>query len=156
MLSFGFAGEPVTISIETREERGEACSSLAGFFRQYDLIYVVGDEHDLFGVRTNHRRPEEQVYLYRTRSRHEKRPAPVPRPSGRNATARRPRLFATYSASPAAAVDPLCKAKGFAWRRQLGRERLAARSEQTLHLQAAWQPVHQGLIAVPVALVAAC
>ena len=90
MLSFGFAGEPVTISIETREERGEACSSLAGFFRQYDLIYVVGDEHDLFGVRTNHRRPEEQVYLYRTRSRHEKRPAPVPRPSGRNATARRP------------------------------------------------------------------
>jgi hypothetical protein len=71
MVSFGFAGEHAAFSIETRKERGEACSSLAGFFRQYELICVVGDEHDLFGVRINHRRPEEQVYLYRTRARPE-------------------------------------------------------------------------------------
>jgi hypothetical protein len=32
---------------------------------------VVGDERDLIGVRTNHRQPEEQVYLYRTRARPE-------------------------------------------------------------------------------------
>jgi Domain of unknown function (DUF4105) len=71
MVSFGFAGEHVAFSIETRKEVGEAYSSLAGFFKQYELITVVGDERDLIGVRTNHRRPEEQVYLYRTRARPE-------------------------------------------------------------------------------------
>ncbi len=64
---FGFAGRDyVAISVETRKERGEAYSTLAGFFKQYELIYVVGDERDLIGVRTNHRRPEEEVYVYRT------------------------------------------------------------------------------------------
>jgi len=68
MVSFGFAGEHVAFSIETRKEQGEAYSSLAGFFKRYELIYVVGDERDLIRVRTNYRRPEEQVYLYRTRA----------------------------------------------------------------------------------------
>jgi hypothetical protein len=68
MLSFGFAGEHVAFSVETRKEKGETYSSLAGFFRRYELIYVVGDERDLIRVRTNYRRPEEQVYLYRTRA----------------------------------------------------------------------------------------
>jgi Domain of unknown function (DUF4105) len=68
MVSFGFAGDHVAISIETRKEKGEAYSSLAGFFKQYELIYVVGDERDLLRVRTNYRRPEELVYLYRTRA----------------------------------------------------------------------------------------
>jgi hypothetical protein len=68
IVSFGFAGEHVAFSIETRKEKGEAYSSLAGFFRRYELIYVVGDERDLIRVRTNYRRPEEQVYLYRTRA----------------------------------------------------------------------------------------
>jgi Domain of unknown function (DUF4105) len=67
MVSFGFAGDHVAISIETRKEKGEVYSSLAGFFRQYELIYVVGDERDLIRVRTNYRRPEELAYLYRTR-----------------------------------------------------------------------------------------
>jgi hypothetical protein len=71
MVSFGFAGEHVAISIETRKEKGEAYSSLAGFFKRYELIYVVGDERDLIRVRTNYRRPEELVYLYRTRARPE-------------------------------------------------------------------------------------
>ncbi|MGH6919792.1 MAG: DUF4105 domain-containing protein [Geminicoccaceae bacterium] len=69
MVSFGFAGEHVAMSIETRKEKGEAYSSIAGFFRRYELIYVVGDERDLIRVRTNYRRPEELVYLYRTRAR---------------------------------------------------------------------------------------
>jgi Domain of unknown function (DUF4105) len=68
MVSFGFADDYVTFSIETRKEQGEAYSSLAGFFKQYELIYVVGDERDLIRVRTNYRRPEELVYLYRTRA----------------------------------------------------------------------------------------
>ncbi len=69
MLSFGFAGEePVTISIETRKERGEEYSALAGFFRRYELYYVVGDERDLIGLRTTYREPAEDVYLYRVRA----------------------------------------------------------------------------------------
>ena len=71
MVSFGFAGDHLAISIETRKEKGEAYSSIAGFFKQYELIYVVGDERDLIRVRTNYRRPEELVYLYRTRARPE-------------------------------------------------------------------------------------
>jgi Domain of unknown function (DUF4105) len=68
MVSFGFAGEHVAFSIETRKEKGEAYSSIAGFFKRYELIYVVGDERDLIGVRTSYREPREQVYLYRTRA----------------------------------------------------------------------------------------
>lgn len=68
MLSFGFAGEDyVTISIETRKEVGESYDTIRGFFRQYELIYVVGDDRDLIRLRTNYRKdPVEDVYLYRT------------------------------------------------------------------------------------------
>ena len=39
MVSFGFAGKDyVTVSIETRKEKGESYSTLAGFFRQYELV----------------------------------------------------------------------------------------------------------------------
>ncbi len=58
-------GEHLAISIETRKEKGESYSALRGFFRQYELYYVVADERDLIGVRTNYR--GEQVYLYRIR-----------------------------------------------------------------------------------------
>ena len=63
MVSWSFANaEPLTISIETRKERTEAYSALLGFFRQFELYYVVADERDLIGVRTHHR--GEDVYLY--------------------------------------------------------------------------------------------
>ena len=55
----------LAISIETRKEKGESYSALRGFFRQYELYYVVADERDLVGLRTNYR--GEQVYLYRIR-----------------------------------------------------------------------------------------
>ena len=42
---------------------GEGYSPIASMFKQYELIYVVGDERDLVGVRTNHR--DEEVFLYR-------------------------------------------------------------------------------------------
>ena len=67
-LSFGFAGRHVAVSIEARSERGEGYSSIKGFFRQYELFYVVADERDVIRVRTNYRRdPPEDVYLYRLR-----------------------------------------------------------------------------------------
>ncbi|MDQ7990194.1 MAG: DUF4105 domain-containing protein [Candidatus Dactylopiibacterium sp.] len=63
ILSWRFAeGPPLAISIETRKEKGETYSALAGFFRAYELIYVVGDERDLIGVRAAHR--GERVSLY--------------------------------------------------------------------------------------------
>jgi hypothetical protein len=58
-------GQHLAISIETRKERGESYSALRGFFHQYELYYVVADERDLVGLRTNYR--EEQVFLYRIR-----------------------------------------------------------------------------------------
>ncbi len=64
IVSWDFAdGQHLAISIETRKEKGEAYSALRGFFRQYELYYVVADERDLVGLRTNYR--GEQVYLYR-------------------------------------------------------------------------------------------
>src|SRR5271156_3841943 len=56
-------GQHLAISIETRKEKGESYSAIRGFFRQYELYYVVADERDLVGLRTNYR--GEQVYLYR-------------------------------------------------------------------------------------------
>ncbi|MFO0689442.1 MAG: DUF4105 domain-containing protein [Myxococcota bacterium] len=68
MVSFGFGGRDyVTISIETRKELGESYDTIRGFFRQYELIYVVGDDRDLIRLRTSYRKnPVEDVYLYRT------------------------------------------------------------------------------------------
>ena len=58
-------GRHLAISIETRKEKGEAYSALRGFFRQYELYYVVAEERDVVGLRTNFR--GEQVFLYRVR-----------------------------------------------------------------------------------------
>jgi Domain of unknown function (DUF4105) len=69
MLSFGFEGKDyVAVSIETRKEKGESYSTLGGFFRQYELVYVVADERDVIGVRTSYRDPREDVYVYRVRA----------------------------------------------------------------------------------------
>ncbi len=67
MLSFGFDdGQYLCLSVETRKEKGEEYSAVKGFFRQYELIYVLADERDLVRLRTNFR--NEQVYLYRLRT----------------------------------------------------------------------------------------
>ena len=66
-LSFAFAGgDNLAVSIETRKEMGEGYSTLKGFFRQYELYYVVADERDVIRLRTNYRHdPAEDVYVYR-------------------------------------------------------------------------------------------
>jgi hypothetical protein len=65
-------GQHLAISIETRKEVGESYSAVLGFFRQFELYYVVADERDVIGVRTNHR--GEEVFLYRLNT-----PVPVAR-----------------------------------------------------------------------------
>jgi len=63
-LSFMFDNAPpVSISIETRPEVGEGFDPIASLFKEFELIYVVGDERDLVRVRTNYR--NEDVFLYR-------------------------------------------------------------------------------------------
>jgi hypothetical protein len=65
-LSFGFGDEHLPISIEVRKTRSKEYSTIAGFFRQYELIYIVGDERDVVRVRTNYRKaPPEEVYVFR-------------------------------------------------------------------------------------------
>jgi hypothetical protein len=67
ILSWQFDdGRHLAASIETRTEVGESYSAVRGFFRQYELYYVLADERDVIGLRTNHRR--EDVYLYRLRT----------------------------------------------------------------------------------------
>jgi hypothetical protein len=62
-VSFNFDNAPpVCISIETRPEEGQGFSPIASVFKQYELIYIVGEERDLVRVRTNFR--GEEVYLY--------------------------------------------------------------------------------------------
>ena len=64
IMSWEFAeGPPLAISIETRKEEGESYSAVLGFFRQYELYYVVADESDVLGVRSNYR--GEDLYMYR-------------------------------------------------------------------------------------------
>jgi hypothetical protein len=66
IVSFQFGDhDHIAFSVETRKEVGEEYSAVRGFFRQYELIYLVGDERDLIRVRTNYRVGEE-VYLYHT------------------------------------------------------------------------------------------
>lgn len=69
-VSFGFeGGDHLAISIETRKEEGEGYSTIKGFFKQYELYYVVADERDVIRLRTNVRKdPSEDVYLYQLRA----------------------------------------------------------------------------------------
>ena len=71
IMSWDFEGEkPLAISIETRRDKNQQYSAIAGFFRNYPILYVAADERDLVRLRTNYR--GENVWLYRLRT-------PVPR-----------------------------------------------------------------------------
>jgi hypothetical protein len=64
-LTFGFGAEHLAISIEARKDKTRPYATLPGFFRQYELVYVVGDERDVIRLRTNYRAdPPEELYLY--------------------------------------------------------------------------------------------
>ncbi len=65
-LSFSFQNnQHLAISIEARKEIGESYSMIRGFFKDNELYYVVADERDLIGLRTNIRKnPPEHVYMY--------------------------------------------------------------------------------------------
>ncbi len=63
MITFEFTGgRHLVVSVETRREKGESYSVLAGLYRSYELQYVAGDERDLIQLRTNHRK--DPVFLH--------------------------------------------------------------------------------------------
>ena len=67
LLSFGFAdGQYLAISVEAQRAAGEPYSMIKGALRQYDLMYVIGTERDVIGLRavTWH----DPVYLYPIRA----------------------------------------------------------------------------------------
>lgn len=62
-LSFEFNdGTFLSISVEIRKEIGESFDPLKGVLRQYELMYVVADEHDVINLRANYR--NDKVFLY--------------------------------------------------------------------------------------------
>ena len=66
-VSFGFEDRDfLAISIEIRKEVGESFSPIKGLLRQYELMYVIGDERDLVKLRANYRK--DRVHLYRIQS----------------------------------------------------------------------------------------
>ena len=65
MMSFDFGPEGrVCASIEARREQDEEYSPLAGAFRRYELMYVLGEERDLVRRRAS-LGGDEQTYLFR-------------------------------------------------------------------------------------------
>jgi hypothetical protein len=70
-LSFGFAdSQYVAISIEARREAGEDYSLLRGMLKRFEIMYVIGDERDLIGLRANIR--GDDVYVYPIRASRDK------------------------------------------------------------------------------------
>jgi Domain of unknown function (DUF4105) len=65
-VSFDFGDDHLAISVEARKDRTKPYATIPGFFRQYELVYIVADERDVIRVRTNYRKsPPEEVYLFR-------------------------------------------------------------------------------------------
>lgn len=56
---------PISISIETRPTVGQGFDPLASMFKQFELIYVVGNEDDVVGLRTVR---NEEGFLYHVQS----------------------------------------------------------------------------------------
>ncbi len=67
IMSWDFSdGQHLAVSIETRKEKGEEYSAVKGFFKQFEIYYVVADERDVIRLRTNYRK--EDVHLYQLRT----------------------------------------------------------------------------------------
>lgn len=67
MLSFGLTdGDYLVSSVEIRKEHDETYSPVKGFFNQYELMYVIGDERDLVNLNSNYYK--SKVHLYRTKA----------------------------------------------------------------------------------------
>jgi len=112
IMSWDFEGAPpLAISIETRKDKTQQYSAVAGFFRNYELVYVPADERDLVRLRTNYR--GENVWLYRLRT-------PIPRArallleyvASMNRVADRPEFYNALTENCTTAIRTHVKAVG--------------------------------------------
>jgi len=96
-VSFGFAdSQYVSISVEARREPGETYGGVTGLFKQFELIYVIGDERDLIGSRAVF--GDYDVYLYPIRtSRERMRAMFVEMLERSNALATKPEFYNTLT-----------------------------------------------------------
>ena len=66
-VSFGFEDDVyISVSIEIRKKKGESFSILKGLFRQYEIMYIFGDELDLIKLRTHFRKDKVHLYPIKT------------------------------------------------------------------------------------------
>lgn len=73
-LSFEFEEDNfLAISVEIRKEKGESFSAIKGLFKQYELMYVAGDERDLIKLRSNYRKDKVYVYPIATTEENQKK-----------------------------------------------------------------------------------
>ena len=95
---------PLAFSIETRREADEKYSALAGFFRNYELIVLAGDERDLLRLRTGVREGED-VYLYATTTTPEQaRQRLMEYVAAMNALAEKPRWYNAVTSNCTTAI----------------------------------------------------
>jgi hypothetical protein len=96
-VSFGFSdSQYVAISVEARREPGETYGPLTGLFKQFELIYVIGDERDLIGSRAAY--GGYDVYLYPIRTTRERiRALFIEMLARSNALAARPEFYNTLA-----------------------------------------------------------
>jgi hypothetical protein len=65
IISFRFNDvEPIAFSVEIRKQKGQKFSSISGFFKTFEQAFIAANESDIVALRTNHRDPIEDVYLY--------------------------------------------------------------------------------------------
>lgn len=97
MVSFGFEGEEyLGLSVEIRREKGEKYMPLYGVLRQFELIYVIGDERDLIKQCTDVYL--NGVYVYRANlTRDEARTMFVDVMRRANGLANRPEFYNTFT-----------------------------------------------------------
>lgn len=95
-VSFGFSdGRYLAISIESRRAEGRPFSPLAGTYRNYGLIYVLGDEREIIGARAV--LDDDPLYLYSIRATPEAAQAMLVDMLERtNAIAERPEFYDTW------------------------------------------------------------
>jgi len=62
-FSFQFGDDQfLSVSVEARHEEGETYSPIKGIFKRYELMYVLADERDSIGWRTNQHELDTYVY----------------------------------------------------------------------------------------------
>lgn len=98
IMSFGFEdGEHLAVSVEARVEADERFGVLAALFKEFELVYVVGDERDLLWSRVAFEEHPVFVHPVRVREREQLRALFVLVLNHAAALAKRPRFYNTIT-----------------------------------------------------------